>query len=348
MIVAVLTLSAGADATSQDLQQMLRDAQTKVVKIYGAGGFRGMEAYQTGLLLSSEGHLLTSWSYVLDTDDLVVILDDGRRWSAELVASDPVLELAVFKLPVEGETLPHFDLRTARKITATEGEPVFALSNLFGIATGDESVSVLHGVVTAIAPLDARRGSFRSNYRGKVYVVDTYTNNPGAAGGALINERGELIGVLGKELRSEVTGTWLNYALPIPEIADRLDDLIAGRVESRLRRVDRPLQPLSSEDLGLVLVPDLLPRTPPYVDAVRRDSSADLAGVRADDLIVLLSGVPIGSCRAFYEELTNHERDEAVTISILRRGELIEFPLRRSLVDHVQPKGNPSQSRIEN
>ena len=79
---------------------------------------------------------------------------------------------------------------------------MLAFSNLFGIATGDEPVSMLHGVVSAVAPLDARRGAFTTNYRGDVYVVDAAANNPGAAGGALTDSQGRLLGMLGKELRS--------------------------------------------------------------------------------------------------------------------------------------------------
>ena len=92
---------------------------------------------------------------------------------------------------------------------------MLAFSNLFGIATGDEPVSMLHGVVSAVAPLDARRGAFATNFRGDVYVVDAAANNPGAAGGALTDSQGRLLGMLGKELRSSLTGTWLNYALPV-------------------------------------------------------------------------------------------------------------------------------------
>ena len=305
----------------------IREPWSKVVKIYGAGGLRQMEAYQSGMLVSADGHVLTAMSYVLDTDDLVVILDDGRKRQAEFVGSDPVREIAVLKLNSEEEKYPFFNLHEA---TAPQvGDRIMALSNLYGIATGDEPVSVLQGVVTAISPLSARRGAFQSNYRGLVYVLDAYSNNPGAAGGALVDWQGQLLGVLGKELRSEVTGTWLNYALPADAVAATVDDIILGR-EVKLTSSDRqsPEQPLSPEILGLRMVPNVLARTPPYIDTVRRNSPAEVAGLRSDDLIVYVAGEPVSSRKAFVEQLQYQERENRLRLSVLRDGDLLEFELQ--------------------
>lgn len=327
LCVALAVSQAAVGVAAADLHQTIRDAQKKVVKIYGAGGMRQMEAYQTGILISAEGHVLTALSYVLDTDDLAVLLDDGRKWQAELVGSDPVSELAVLRLPVEGEQLPYFDLH--QSVEAEVGERVLALSNLYGIATGNESVSVLQGVVTAIATLDARRGATQANFRDNVYVLDAYANNPGAAGGALVDWQGRLIGVLGKELRSRVTGTWLNYALPAESIATAVDDILAGREFAPLHD-DRlpPERALTTDALGFMLVPDVIARTPPYVDAVRPDSPADKAGLRTDDLVVFVGQQPISSCKSLLETLSLHDLNEEVILSVLRDGALVEFRLQ--------------------
>ena len=327
-LTAALTAAlATVGLEAADLHQTIRNAQSKVVKIYGAGGMRQLEAYQSGILISAEGHVLTALSYVLDTDDLAVLLDDGRKWQAELVGSDPVSELAVLRLPVEDEQLPYFDLH--QSVQAEVGQRVLALSNLYGIATGNEAVSVLQGVVTAIAPLDARRGATQANFLDNVYVLDAYANNPGAAGGALVDWNGQLIGVLGKELRSRVTGTWLNYALPADSIATVVDDILTGRGFAP-QRDDRlpPEQPLTTEALGFMLVPNVLPRTPPYVDAVRPDSPADKAGLRTDDLVVFVGEQPISSCQSLVETLSLHELNGEVLLSVLRDGTLSTFRLQ--------------------
>ncbi len=226
-----------------------------------------LEHYQSGILISGKGHVLTVGATCSTADEVTVVLDDGRRFTAQHVAADPLTEIAVLKFDPGDDDVPHFDLSAAA--TAEAGARVLAFSNLFGIAAGDEPVSMLHGVVSAVAPLEARRGAFTTNFRGDVYVVDAAANNPGAAGGALTDSQGRLLGMLGKELRSSLTGTWLNYALPVAAFAPTVEDILAGRfTPAELKEVDRPANPLSLAALGIVLVPDVVTRTPPYIDRV--------------------------------------------------------------------------------
>ncbi|RIK77872.1 MAG: serine protease [Planctomycetota bacterium] len=305
----------------------IESTQQRVVKIYGAGGTSGLEAYQTGVLISAEGHVLTAWSYVLDTDTVVVILHDGRRLEGTLIGADPKLELAVLKVDVQDA--PHFDLTKAPPLDAIDaGSRVFAVSNLYNVATGDEPASVQRGVVAAKASLAARRGSYRTPYTGNVLVIDAVTNNPGAAGGALVNARGELLGVLGKELRSQETNAWLNYALPASEIRGAVAELAAGRGPRRTtERASQPEQPHTLAGLGIVLVPDALPKTPPYVDRVRDGSPAAGAGIRPDDLVLMIDDQLAPSCRAVVEGLERIDRADAVKLTLLRGEELVEIKL---------------------
>ena len=107
-------------------------------------------------------------------------MDDGRKFQGQLIGADPRREIAVLK--IEADDLPHFRLSDAVELDV--GDRVLAFSNLFGVATGDEDASVLHGCVSAKTRLEARRGAFETPYDGPVYVVDAMTNNPGSAGGA--------------------------------------------------------------------------------------------------------------------------------------------------------------------
>lgn len=298
-----------------------------MVKIYGAGGASGLEHYQTGLLISADGNVLTAWSYVLDTNSVAVVLDDGRRFDGKLVGADPRLELAVLK--IDGRDLPHFDLAESPPLDKVDvGTRVLAVSNLYNVATGNEPASVQHGWVAAKTKLSARRGTYQTPYTGDVLVVDAVTNNPGAAGGALVDAGGTLLGVLGKELRSRETNTWLNYALPASAIRDAVADLAAGK--GPRRRDDQaqpPEQPHTLAGLGLVLVPDALPRTPPYVDRVRENSPAAKAGIRPDDLVIMIDGQLAPSCRAVTGGLGQIDRADAVTITLMRGEELLEVRL---------------------
>ncbi|MCS5616396.1 MAG: S1C family serine protease, partial [Pirellulales bacterium] len=266
----LVTFAPAAEPTPQEI---IAAAARRVVKIYGAGGLRGLEAYQSGLLVSADGEILTAASTVLDSETIACVLDDGRRFTARLVGIDPWRELALLR--IDGTDLPAFAIRS-------DGEPVMpgrrvvALSNMFGVAAGDERVTAQRGVVTAVVPLEARRGVAEAAFRGDVHVLDCTTNNPGSAGGALVDVRGRLIGMLGKELRSTAAGIWLNYALPTAELARGLDAILGGEataaIDDQTPRVDPRL-------LGAILVPDLLDRTPPFVEGVAPGSAADRAGL---------------------------------------------------------------------
>ncbi|MGB7326960.1 MAG: serine protease, partial [Rubripirellula sp.] len=209
-------------AAAQDsLAPWSRDAQRRVAKVYGAGGLKGLEAYQSGFLVSPDGHIATAWSYVLDVDPIVQ-LDDGRRFESKIVGFEPALELAVLK--IDASELPYFPVPADTSVQW--GDPVIAISNLFNIATGDEPASVMQGSVAAVTQLDARRGTFKTPYRGDVLILDLIANNPGAAGGAVVDAKGNLVGMLGKELRDTATGVWLNYALPASALRTTIGDII--------------------------------------------------------------------------------------------------------------------------
>lgn len=324
----IACMAAGAaPVQAAGLDEVIRQSQPKIVKIHGAGGYRGLEAYQSGFLFSAEGHILTVWSYVLDTDYITVTLNDGRKFEeAKLVAADPRLELAVLK--IDASDLPHFDL--AQSTTAEPGTRVLAFSNLYGVAVGDEQASVLHGIISIVTRLNARRGVFATPYDGPAYVVDAMTNNPGAAGGALVDYHGRLLGMLGKELRHAQSNIWLNFAIPTAELRETAEAIRAGKYVRKPpeARVNKPGDPHSLDLLGLTLVPDVLPRTPPYVDAVAPDSPAAAAGVRVDDLFLFVNDHITQSCEAVRNELDFIHRVDPVKVTLLRGQDLLEVTLR--------------------
>jgi S1-C subfamily serine protease len=325
LTTAALALSTSA-ASAQSLAKTIRDTQQKMVKIYGAGGIRGLEAYQSGFLISAEGHVLTAYSYVLDADTVTVTLDDGRKFDATLLGADPRLEVAVLKF--DAAELPHFDFKASA--TGEEGTRVLAFSNLFGVATGDEPVSVLHGTISAVSSLAARRGAFESPYQGSVYVLDAMTNNPGAVGGALTNYRGELLGMLGKELRNTRNNTWLNYALPAHELLETVEAIRSGvaRPKSSNTAQKQPQKPLRLADLGIVLAPNVAERTPPFIDEIRPNTPAAKADLKPDDLVVLLNGDLIQSSNSLLTELRRLEHDAEIRLTILRGKEFHEVTLQ--------------------
>ncbi len=317
---------AGSVSARSSVVETIDQVQARIVKVYGAGGLRGLEAYQSGFLVSAEGHVLTVWSYVLDTDQITVTLNDGRRLEAKLLGADPRLEVAVLK--VEAKDLPCFDLNEA--VAAEPGTRVLAFSNLFGVAMGNERASVQRGTVSVKTRLAARRGAFETPYSGPVYVLDVVTNNPGAAGGALVTRRGQLLGMLGKELRNALNNTWLNYAVPIESLRGSVEQIRAGKSVAKAEEPSKkkPARAMTLARLGIVLVPDVVERTPPYVDQVFSDSPAAESGLRPDDLVVLLGNRLIQSCKSFQAELEYVDFEDEVRLTVLRGQQLQEFVLQ--------------------
>ena len=325
--ICALVLTVCPRSFAQSFDRVIDQVQPRMAKVYGAGGVRGLESYQSGIVISADGLVLTVWSYVLDVDPIIVVLDDGRKFEASLKGYDPRVEIAVLK--IEGNDLEHFNLDESVELNA--GNRVLAFSNLFGVATGDESFSVLHGSVSAVTKLDARRGAFQSTYDGKVYVVDAMTNNPGSAGGALTNANGELAGLLGKELRSSQYNTWLNYSIPTSELRSSVEDILAGRWSPRVTTDDarRPVDPLTLDVLGIVLVPDIVANTTPFVDRLMKNSTAGEQGLLPDDLILFVNDRVMRSCGDVRDELSFVERDREINVAF-RRGDQIKTIVLRA------------------
>lgn len=309
---------------AQSTRETIDVVLPRVVKIFGAGGVANLEAYGSGFLISSDGHLVTVWSHVLDADVVTVVLDDGRRFEAELLGAEPTLELAVLKIDAEG--LPHFDLSQATE--AGPGSRVLAFSNVFQVAVGDEPVSVLHGVIAATEPLSARSGRYDVSYDGPVYVVDAVTNNSGAAGGVLTTRDGLLLGMIGRQLNDSESNTRLNYSIPIMELTSTIRQIQTGDFS-------RNRDDLSSEvannfdaiDFGIVLVPDVVERTPAYIDVVLDDSQAESEGLLPDDLIVFANNRLVHSCQAFEAELGQLQPADDLTVVVRRDGALVTVTL---------------------
>ncbi len=309
-------IAAVAHAQTGIPSSLVSYLQKRVVKINGSGGMQGLESYQTGILISAEGHVLTVWSYVLDSDRIKATLNDGRGYSAKILNYDPRSEIAVLK--INESDLPYFDLNKSKIPEA--GTPIVVGTNLFGIATGDEPVTVMRGVVQTLAPLRARRGQFEMPYQDEVLVVDAITNNPGAAGGAVIDSEGNLVGMIGKEAECRLTDTWLNYAFLASKIAPEVRALIDGSAR-HMAKTRRPGEPMSLSLLGIHLVTNVVHRTPPFVDRVIPEQPADVAGLRADDLIVELNGEIVATIEELSERLTLIGRDSPVRLTIQRNGE---------------------------
>jgi serine protease Do len=303
----------------------------RMVKIFGAGGLQSLAAYGTGFLVSKDGHIVTVWSHVLDPDEVIVVLNDGRRFTASVLGAEPRLDLAVLKMNAEDRELdlPHFSL-TSEIASASEGTRILAFSNMFKVATGDEPVSVVHGVIAAKTKLQARRGAFEVPYDGSVYVIDAATNNSGAAGGLLTTREGRLLGMIGRELRNAETNTWVNYSIPLSNLADSVQQIISGNFRSSAEEREAPAAARNYDptDFGIVMVPDVLYRTPAYVDRTVIGSAARANGLQPNDLVLFVDDDLVQSIREMKEAIGRLEAGDTLRLTIRRDDQLKTFEFR--------------------
>lgn len=311
IVAAIFTLSGLTARAQSSVTATAREVNPKLVKLFGAGGFKGLPSYGTGVLVSPKGHIVTVNNHILTTADLRVHLYDGRAYHAKVIGRDPELDLAVLKIEEPVNFLPHFELpKEVARPLAEPGDSILAFSNCFQIATRDEPMSVQRGVVAAVAKLHGRRGVFDAPFAGQVYFIDAIANNPGSAGGIITNRKGDLLGIIGRELKNSLTDTWINYAVPVQasvEYADKEKNAktidVARFVELVIADKYKTPERARKEDrggyTGLILVPNAVSATPPYVEEVLPNSPAALAGLRPDDLIVYVDGELVPTIRAY-------------------------------------------------
>jgi serine protease Do len=160
-------------------------------------------------------------------------------------------------------------------------------------------------------------------------VVDAITNNPGSGGGVLTTRDGQLAGMVGKELRNAQSNTWMNYAIPIAELKTAIQDIISGTFTPKSNPLEAPLSSprFLPIDFGLVLVPDVIQRTPAFIDAVLPDSRAADVQLKANDLVLFVNDQLIQSVRMLREELARLEPGDTLKLVVRRENILIPVEL---------------------
>lgn len=193
------------------------------------------------------------------------------------------------------------------------------------MAVGDERVSAQHGVIATVIPLAARRARMKHPIAVMSTCLIARPTIQVLQEERLVDYRGRLIGMLGKELRSSTSGIWISYAIPIDELLPAYRDILDGKsvepeTSSLVVRIDPTV-------LGVVLLPDLLDKTPPFVESILPDSPAARADVRADDLVVAVGLDSVGSRISMSRALGRVPAGDPIQITVVRNGELIDLDL---------------------
>jgi serine protease Do len=340
----LVLLAAPAVRATDPYSQVATAANEKLVKLFGAGGYRGAESFGTGILVSKDGYILTCAAPFLDGRELRLHLPDGRKYPFKVKIIEPEFDAAILQidqpkkekdvLPLD---LPYFDVvESAKNLHAEPGTWVMALSNMYKVAERDEMMSVQRAMITAIGKLSARRGQFEVPYHGEVLYLDTITNNPGAAGGAVLDRHGNLLGIIGKEFRNNQTDTWVNYAMPLNTKAEvvikgekktfTLAEFVDLAIHDKWVKSDpKPeVDPIKNPRVytGIIFVPKVVDRTPPYIDGIEPNSPAAKAGLKPDDLVIYLDGEPVYSTDVYRDLIKRYNPGDKVQVEI-RRGDIL-------------------------
>lgn len=311
-------------------RQVIAARQSAVVKLFGAG-VGNLDSYGSAVLISEDGHMLTIWNHLINVGYLTAMTEDGRRYTARVVGTSRDYDLAVLQLQDgDGRRFPFVDLRESAE--ALPGDSVLGFSNMFHVATGREPVSVVHGVVATKSPLEAGNGRWNLPVKSPVLIVDAVTNNSGAAGGLLTRTDGTPIGLIGREIRNRGSNTWVNYAVPLVTLAPVADAILQGRrVESE--SPDQQSTPLMADrkitsTFGLTLLPDVVERTPAFIDGIVVGSVAAEAGFKRGDLIVLLDDDTITSVTDFRRQIAQRRSGQRIAVTVSRDQQLVAIELR--------------------
>lgn len=340
-VVAILTLLLStAPCAAGGFDRAIESATARAVKLYGLGaGIQ--EGYGTGVLVSADGLVLTVNSLLIDGRNLYAVTSDGARYEFEVVHRDEPTQLALLRLrpprtydtqgrevPVEAALgpFPYFDLDGDAAVAA--GEWVITAGNAFRVATGAEPVSIAHGICSVRTRLDARRRVSDFPYTGDVLVIDAISSNPGAPGSALVNLDGELVGLIGRTVVSNLTHTHLNYAVP----RDVLQHFVQEALDPQREAAVESTVAAAATDFGIRMMKTGYQNTLPFVERVALGSAAARAGLKRDDLVLAVNGRDVAT-------LADYER----RMALVRPGEPVELVVRRDrkiLTIRIEPEGS--------
>ena len=248
----------------------------------------------SGVIVDAErGYILTNHHVVGDADEIQISLIDGKILDAEIVGSDPATDIAVIKVAAEGLTeMPIGDSDGARV-----GDFVIAIGNPFGLGH-----TVTSGIISALG----RTGISRDGYED--FIQTDASINPGNSGGALVNMKGELIGINSAIISRSGGNVGIGFAVPT-EIASSIMSQILDFGEIRRGLLGVRIQTIDAE-MAEALETNV--ESGALITNIEPESAAEEAGLEVGDIIVEVNGKPIADA----SELRN-------TIGLLRSGDKV-------------------------
>jgi serine protease Do len=301
----------------------------------------------TGFLISPDGYILTNAHVVDQADRILVNLLDRTSHPAQLVGADPTTDLAVIK--IEGRDLPTLDWGSSRDLRV--GEPVMAVGNPGFAGSQSLDYTVTTGIVSAVGrPLSIIRQSLEGNPDLAGYAIENFIQtdaviNPGNSGGPLVDLWGRVVGVNSAIASSD--GHYQGYGFAIPvDLAKKVSGDLMEHGWVRRGWLGVSVTGVSTEDAevyGLPRVGGVL------VQEVTDGSPADKAGLKAEDVVVAVSGTPIQDSGDLQELVAELGPEANVELDLYRDGKRQILPVRlgeapfpaRSRPNSVVPEAGP-------
>jgi serine protease DegS len=258
----------------------------------------------SGVIVSGNGYILTNHHVIAGADDIVVELKDGRVAQASVVGTDPDTDIAVLK--IELNNLPKLILTTS---PGRVGDLVFAIGNPFGVGQ-----TVTMGILSATS----RNQVGVTNYEN--FIQTDAAINPGNSGGALINVRGELIGINTAIFTRSGGSNGIGFAIPASIATDIMQELIDhGQVIRGWIGVET--QPLT-EDLARSF--GVSKNAGVLISGVYRRGPAANADILPGDILTHMNGQKIADGRAAMNQVADFEPGTEIPVKLLRDGQTIE------------------------
>lgn len=257
----------------------------------------------SGVVVDSEsGYIVTNHHVVNGADSITVGLQDGRVLEAELIGSDELTDLAL--LQIEATDLVALPFANAEQLRV--GDYVVAIGNPFGIGQ-----TVTSGIISALG----RSGINNDNYED--FIQTDAAINVGNSGGALVDLRGQLVGVNTAIISGTGTSSGVGFAVPVDMVEAVMGHLLRdGTVQrGQLGVMISDHNPVMEEALGLGATQGAL------VTQVMPGSAAETAGIQVSDLVVAVDGRPITSGRELRNVVGLSGVDKELTLDLLRDGE---------------------------
>lgn len=269
--------------------------QQKEVKSLGSGVIIDADA----------GYIVTNHHVIEGADEIAVTLHDGQQLEAKVVGSDPEADVAILKVEQEKLKLTHIPFADSSELRV--GDFAVAIGNPFGLGQ-----TVTSGIISALG----RTGLGIEGYED--FIQTDASINPGNSGGALVNLRGELIGINTAILASGGAGNvGIGFAIPINMVRELTDQLIEyGEVRrGMLGVIMQNLTPELARAFGLDMHQGVV------ISQVVDDSAADKAGLKAGDVVSEINGVTVKSASSMRNMVGLMRVGAKMDISVIRDGD---------------------------